>query len=217
VILATPPAAIQQTGTSFAQGADWQTALLGSCSVGTQGLQLWVRPTAAGLGWTSGTTIVTSFAEDYDSWADMSHLLPTEAWGGLAPPQSIGYFCGCLVVPTTSSPTPASMLQAVTGFADRWMQQDLPTLWPNYPAGAVIVSRYDIANFAGSDLYVQTPGGTNVASRFSPAATASFTNLYAVGDWTLTRYSGGCFESAVESGMLASQAISGIPAQIKTS
>jgi hypothetical protein len=79
-----------------------------------------------------------------------------------------------------------------------------------------VVSRYEVANFDGFELYVQTPGGTNVASRRSPAATAGFSNLYVVGDWTLTRYSGGCFESAVESAMLASQAICGIPAKIKT-
>ena len=108
------------------------------------------------------------------------------------------------------------MLRAATGFADQWMQKDLPTLWPNNPLDQIF-DRYDVANFSGSDLYVQTPGGTNVASRLSPAATATFTNLYVVGDWTRTRFSGGCFESAVESGMLAAQAISGIPAQIKTS
>jgi uncharacterized protein with NAD-binding domain and iron-sulfur cluster len=215
VILAIPPAAIEKTSTSFAQSADWQTALQGSSSVGTQGLQLWVRPTTAGLGW-SGQGIETAFAEDYDSGADMSHLLPMESWGGANPPQSIWYFCGCLVVPQAPPPTPKTMQQAATSFANQWMQQDLSTLWPNYPS-ATIVDRYDIANFDGSDLFVQTPAGTNVASRLSPAATASFTNLYVVGDWTRTRFSGGCLESAIESGMLAARAISGIPPQIKTS
>jgi uncharacterized protein with NAD-binding domain and iron-sulfur cluster len=56
-----------------------------------------------------------------------------------------------------------------------------------------------------------------VASRLSSAATTSFTNLYVVGDWRRTRFSGGCFESAIDSGMFAAQAISGIPAQVKTS
>ena len=64
---------------------------------------------------------------------------------------------------------------------------------------------------------MQTPAGANVASRLNPAAPAGFSNLYAIGDWTLTRFSGGCFESAVESAMLASRAISGLPATIKTS
>lgn len=64
---------------------------------------------------------------------------------------------------------------------------------------------------------MQTPAGDNVASRLDPSATAGFSNLYAIGDWTLTRFSGGCFESAVESAMLASRAISGFPPTIKTS
>ena len=214
VILAIPPAAIEKTSASFVQSSDWQTALQGSSSVGTQGLQVWVRPTTAGLGW-SGQGIETAFAEDYDSGADMSHLLPMESWGGPNPPQSIWYFCGCLVVSQAPPPTPNTMLQAATSFADQWMQEDLSTLWPNYPS-VTIVDRYDVANFDGSDLFVQTPGGTNVASRLSPAATASFTNLYVVGDWTRTRFSGGCFESAIESGMLAARAISGVPSEIKT-
>ena len=42
-----------------------------------------------------------------------------------------------------------------------------------------------------------------------PPGPAQFGNLYLAGDWTLTRFSGGCFESAIESGMLAAAAISG--------
>ena len=79
-----------------------------------------------------------------------------------------------------------------------------------------VQGRYDVANFDLSDTYVQTPAGTNVASRLDPAATAGFSNLYVVGDWTRTRFSGGCFESAIESAMLASRAISGFPQAIKT-
>lgn len=216
VIIAIPPAAILETPASFAQGsAAWQTALQGSSSVATQSLQLWMSATVEQLGWTLGTTVLSAFAEDYDSWGDMSHLLPMETWSGTNVPEAIGYFLGCLPVPQQPPPTPCSMLQAATQLADQWMAQSLPTLWPNYSPSQV-VSRYDVANFDGSDLYVQTPGGTNIANRFSSEAAAGFSNLYVVGDWTRTRYSGGCFESAVESAMLASRAISGFPAQIKT-
>jgi uncharacterized protein with NAD-binding domain and iron-sulfur cluster len=216
VILAIPPAAILQTPASFTQGsAPWQKSLQGSRSVATQSLQLWMSATVEKLGWTLGTTVLTAFAEDYDSWGDMCHLLPMETWSGPNPPQAIGYFVGCLPVPQQPPPAPGSMHQAATQLADQWMAQSLSTLWPA-SAPSQVVSRYDVANFDGWELYVQTPGGTNVASRLSPAATAGFSNLYVVGDWTRTRYSGGCFESAVESAMLASQAISGIPAEIKT-
>jgi hypothetical protein len=138
-----------------------------------------------------------------------------ETWSGPNAPQAIGYFVGCLPVPPQPPPTPSSMQQAATQLADQWIAQSLSALWPNYPQSQV-VSRCDVANFDGSDLYVLTPGGTNVANRLSSAQPADFSNLYAVGDWTGTRFSGGCFESAIESAMLASRAISGIPAQIKT-
>jgi hypothetical protein len=216
VILAIPPAAILQTPASFTQGsARWQTALQGSSSVATQSLQLWMSATVENLGWTLGATVLTSFAEDYDSWGDMSYLLPMETWSGPNPPQAIGYFVGCLPVPKEPPPLPGSMQQEATELADQWMTQSLSTLWPAY-APSQVVGRYEVANFDGFELYVQTPGGTNVASRLSPGAIADFSNLYVVGDWTQTRFSGGCFESAVESAMLASQAISGIPAKIKT-
>jgi hypothetical protein len=159
--------------------------------------------------------VLTAFAEDYDSWGDMSHLLPMETWSGPNAPQAIGYFVGCMPVPKQPPPLPGSMQQQATQLADQWMTQSLSTLWPAY-APSEVVSRYGVANFDSWEFYVQTPGGTNVASRLSPAATAGFSNLYVVGDWTLTRFSGGCFESAVESGMLAARAISGIPGEIKT-
>jgi uncharacterized protein with NAD-binding domain and iron-sulfur cluster len=216
VILAIPPAAILKTPASFAQGnARWQTALQGSRSVGTQSLQLWMSPTIQDLGWTLGPTVLTAFAEDYDSWGDMSHQLQMESWSGPNAPQTIGYFVGCLPVPQQPAPTPCSMRQAATQLADQWIAQNLPTLWPNYAASQQ-AGRYDVANFDGSDLYLQTPSGKNVSSRFSSEQTAGFANLYVVGDWTRTRFSGGCFESAIESGMLASRAISNVPTLIKT-
>jgi len=208
VILAIPPAAIAKTPASFAQGsARWQAALHNSRSVGTQSLQVWMGPSIDDLGWPLGPTVLTAFAENYDSWGDMSHQLPTESWSGPYAPQTIGYFVGCLHVPQQPAPTPDTMLQAANQQADQWIAQNLPTLWPSY-ATSQQTCRYVAANFDGSDLYVQTPSGSNVASRFSSAHTADFANLYVVGDWTRTRFSGGCFESAIESGMLASQAIS---------
>jgi len=216
VILAIPPMSILQTPASFAQNnTAWQTALQASSSVATQSLQLWMSTTVEQLGWTLGATVLSAYAEDYDSWGDMSHLLPVENWSGPNPPRAIGYFVGCLPLPQQPPPSPGSMPPVATKLADQWMAQSLATLWPAY-APSKVVSRYDVANFDGSELYVQTPGGANVASRLSPAATAGFSNLYVIGDWTRTRFSGGCFESAVESAMLASRAISGIPAQIKT-
>jgi hypothetical protein len=113
------------------------------------------------------------------------------------------------------------MNRLATQAADDWLTASIKFLWPDAAsmqgAGSQIVGRFDLANFDLSDQYVQTPAGCNVASRFTSAKPAGLSNLYVVGDWTKTRFSGGCFESAIESGMLASRAISGFPADIKTS
>ncbi|HTR12259.1 MAG TPA: FAD-dependent oxidoreductase [Roseiarcus sp.] len=216
VILAVPPAAIAHTTQSWVQGsAAWQNALLNVKSVATQSLQVWMQPTVKELGWSLGPTVMTAFAEDYDSWGDMSHVLWSESWSGPNTPHSVGYFCGVMAIPPGTPRDPAVMKQVATENADAWMQADLATLWPATRAN-LMCDRHLVANFDGSDLYVQTPSGTNVESRFSPAKPAGYSNLLVVGDWTRTRFSGGCFESAIESGMLASRALGGIPANIKT-
>jgi uncharacterized protein with NAD-binding domain and iron-sulfur cluster len=218
-ISALPPDVLGPMSTGLATNATWDKALTNSQSVGTQSLQLWMTQSLAGLGWTLGSTVLTAFEEPYDSWGDMSQTLPQEGWPGPVKPASVGYFCGCL--PTALDPPfgPGEEDSMATAMATTWMKSNLATLWPLVGSTPITTkfSRYDQANFDLSDTYVQTPAGDNVASRLSPAAPAGFSNLYAIGDWTLTRFSGGCFESAVESAMLASQAISSFPPYVKSS
>jgi uncharacterized protein with NAD-binding domain and iron-sulfur cluster len=209
VILAVPPEVIKIIAPDLsARSTSWKNAISSSASVATRALQLWIRLRLGDLGWTLGPTVMTAYREPYDSWADMSHLLPMENWTVAEPPQTIGYFCG------TAGPRPGS----IRGDADDWLNASIGALWPTALLRngrfdtRVVVSRYDRANLDPSELYVQTPPG-NVSQRLSPTR-PMFGNLYVVGDWTLTRFSGGCFESAVESGMLAAAAISGQPADI---
>jgi uncharacterized protein with NAD-binding domain and iron-sulfur cluster len=223
VVLAIPPEALKCiTAPLAAAEPAWQTALDASQSVATQALQLWMRRTVPSLGWTLGATVLSAFSEPYDSWADMSHLLSRETWNGPDAPQSIGYFCGCLKLPTMGPINHGTMHQTASALAESWLENDVRTLWPaaNPPpwpmSGGEALSRYERANFDISDLYVQTPAGNNVARRFVSSETAAgFANLYVVGDWTRTRFSGGCFESAIESAMLAANAISGFPTEIQ--
>ena len=219
-VVAIPPAALAKIVVPLvATSRAWATALSAAASVATQSLQLWMLPNLNDLGWTAGPTVLTAFAEPYDSWGDMSQVIPRETWIGAGAPRSIGYFCGCLEFPVEIAPGSLPGLAAAA--ADGWMASNLKTLWPNMvgPPAIVsqVVSRYGVANIDVSELYVRTPAGANVASRFNPGAPAGFGNLYAVGDWTKTRFSGGCLESAIESAMLASRAISGFPPAIKTS
>ena len=221
-ILAMPPQVLGAVAQQLAAANPaWETALGASRSVATQSLQLWMKPDIAKLGWTFGPTVLTAFEEPLDSWGDMSQVIPRESWPAGQTPGSIAYFCGCMAIPL-GLPVGKTLMnaEAVTN-ATGWMSANLSTLWPDVgpdaTAQASVQSRYDVANFDLSDTYVQTPAGTNVASRLNPGAAAGFSNLYVVGDWTRTRFSGGCFESAVESAMLASRAISGFPQAIKTS
>jgi uncharacterized protein with NAD-binding domain and iron-sulfur cluster len=219
-ILAMPPQVLDRMAPALAKVSPaWDTALSESASVATQSLQLWMTQNLTELGWTHGPTVLTAFVEPYDSWGDMSQTLALEAWPGPNVPASIAYFCGCMGAPLDPPVSPSEMKAVATAAASQWVGANLRTLWPNVGPNPVAAafSRYDKANFDISDTYVQTPAGANVASRLDPSATAGFSNLYAIGDWTQTRFSGGCFESAVESAMLASRAISGFPPTIKTS
>ncbi len=220
-IVAIPPDAIKPViSPEIAQNAAWAAALGASASVGTQSLQLWMKPDIAGLGWTLGTTAVTAFEEPYDSWGDMSQVIDRETWPEGQEPGSIGYFCGSLA--DMEGPVdPPAIEAAVVANANSWMTANLKTLWPNMSSDPLndprLLSRYSLANFDLSDRYVQTPAGKNVSTRFDPAKPAAYSNLYVIGDWTKTRFSGGAFESAVESAMLASRGISGFPGDVKSS
>jgi uncharacterized protein with NAD-binding domain and iron-sulfur cluster len=227
VILAIPPEALKGIASSLTTGSPkWNSALATSRSVATHALQVWMKPDTAALGGPPGPTVLTSYAETYDSWGDMSPVLAYESWLSTGSPQSLAYFCGCMQLPATGPIDPKTMLHSATTQGQSWLEDNIGTLWPTAPAantwwtpGGAGIGYYDKANFDLSDLYVQTPFGDNVASRFSSSQPAEFSNLFVVGDWTKTRFSGGCFESAVESAMLASCALSGYPVadKIKTS
>ena len=213
VVLAIPPAEIKRVWPAQPQDGSWQSMLNNSHSVATEAFQRWLAPPSDELGWSSQTeaTIVSAYVERFDSWCDMSQQLPLEDWPDPDPqsplpqslrPQSIAYFCGCL--PDGAIPRPREDAEA-------WLDSSIAPLWPDVvDAGGrlragIVTSSYDRANTDGYERYVQTPAGS-VKYRVSPDM-AYFGNLYVAGDWTLTRFSGGCFESAVESGRRAATAI----------
>ena len=219
-ISAIPPGALIPIGNALVdQVPAWSTALNESRSVGTQSLQLWMGPTTEGLGWTEGATVLTGYAQPYDSWGDMSQVIAAECWPSGSTPGSIAYFCGTVEI-MQGKVTLGEMEAIVAKDASTWMTASLPGIWPNIGSDPVtspqIMQRFDQPNFDWSDTYVQTPAGNNVGSRFDPSKPAGLSNFYAIGDWTLTRFSGGCFESAIESAMLAARGISGFPQSIKT-
>jgi uncharacterized protein with NAD-binding domain and iron-sulfur cluster len=162
-----------------------------------------------------------SFAEPFDSWADMSHLLVRESRPVGNQPQSIEYFCGSMpgppVPPAEDCRFITDQSQVVEANAKAWLATDIRYLWPKAAGDGglkpgTVTSSYYHANIDPSDLYVQTFPGTN-QYRLDPAKPI-FGNLYVAGDWTLSRTNGGCVEGAIESGMRASQVICGSPRNI---
>ncbi|HTP99513.1 MAG TPA: FAD-dependent oxidoreductase [Casimicrobiaceae bacterium] len=217
-IVAFPPEMIRRVAPSLADDdARWKEMVDHSTAVATQAFQLWLRPTLPDLGWTLGSTVLSAYASPFDTWADMSHLLHREQWS-YDVPATIAYFCGAFPAQDPPAARDAPGADEVERNAQGWLAGNATFLWPRKfpqgmkPAPDVVISSYFRCNVDPSERYVQTLPGS-VRHRLPPAA-RPFDNLYLAGDWTMTRYSSGCVESAVESGMLAAQAIGGEPAKI---
>jgi uncharacterized protein with NAD-binding domain and iron-sulfur cluster len=214
-VLAFPPEMIRRVAPALcAASAPFGTMVEQSSSVATQAFQLWLRPTLPDLGWTTGSPVLSAYASPFDTWADMTHLLPHEQWDADYAPSTIAYFCGALDERSANGGTSGT----VERHAHEWVLDNASFLWPvqfrrgTNPARDVVLSAYFRCNVDPSERYVQTLPGS-VRYRLSPAQPV-FGNVYLAGDWTATRYSSGCVESAVESGMLAARAIGGEPARI---
>ncbi|MEP7354454.1 MAG: FAD-dependent oxidoreductase [Acidobacteriota bacterium] len=211
----------------------WRDMVRHVKTVPTQALQLWMRKDLAQLGWPHPSVNLSGFVEPFDTWADMSHLIPEESWKDQV--KSIAYFCSVLPDPTTDGGSVTEQLQqeqseVVRNNSVRFLQDDVSALWPQAKQGGSfawdaladdrpskgvaddrrIDSQFWRANINPTDRYVQSLPGSSVY-RLSPLD-MTFDNLTIAGDWTATGLDTGCIESAVISGRLAAHAISQKPA-----
>lgn len=220
-----------------ARDARWREMVAHVKTVATQAFQVWLRADTRTLGWTEPTVAVSGFVEPFDTWADMTHLLPHEAWG--EGPRSLAYFCSVLheddvAVDRTDPRYPALQRAAVRRNAVRFLERDAVHLWPNAHAGPgefrwdllvdprdhaggaapVGAARFDsqffTANVNPSDRYTLSLPGT-AAYRISPLD-GTYDNLTVAGDWTACGFNAGCVEAAIMSGRLAAHAIARSPA-----
>jgi len=208
----------------------WREMVENAKTVPTQAFQIWMRESTGELGWPHPPANVSGFTEPFDTWAEMSHLIPEEGW--TEPVRSIAYFCSVLPDAKPAKVTRAfcrEQQQVVRANVVEFLDEGAGTLWPR----AVKKSgfRWDIlaaedesgsgegqkrfdsqfwrANVNPTDRYTQSLPGT-IASRLSPLD-MTFDNLTIAGDWTATGLDSGCIESAVMSGLLASHALCGKP------
>ncbi|MBM4361360.1 MAG: NAD(P)-binding protein [Deltaproteobacteria bacterium] len=236
VVLGVPLGVVPIVGAELlAASPKYQKMVDSVRSVATQALQLWLRPTTPELGWRHGHPVnVSGFEEPFDTWADMSHLVPREAWA--SPPGSIAYFCNAL----PEAGLPPSQLSSAEGaryvrgqrarvraHAVEFLDRDLGELWPLAvsPSGGfrwellqgaaadagpdAIDGQFLTANVRPSDRYTQSLPGTG-RNRISPLD-RTFDNLTLAGDWTASGLDTGCVESAVMSGLLAAHSLTGSP------
>ncbi len=202
----------------------WRAMVDNVKTVGTQAFQIWLDRDAAALGWTDPPVTLAGFAKPFDTWADMTHLAPLEAW--TVEPKSIAYFCNVLADSEPGPDYEAGMRAVVRDNAVAFLKRDLHELWPKAAAPgafrfdwlidpeagegeARFASQFWTANINPSDRYVlMLPG--SLVHRISPLDNA-YDNLTLAGDWTDCGYNAGCVEAAVMSGRLAAHALSGLP------
>lgn len=221
----------------LARDRRWRRMVDSVKTVETGAFQLWLRQSVAALGWPGAEGItLTGFVKPFDTWADMTHLLPEEGWPKVRAPRSLAYFCGAL----RSGPEPpdredagypAARREAARREAVRFLERYAGHLWPRAvrPGGGFrwellsasgaerpaagpgrFGTQYWTANVNPSDRYTLTLPGT-AKDRISPLDN-SYDNLTVAGDWTACGLIVGCVESAVISGRLAAHALSGSPA-----
>jgi uncharacterized protein with NAD-binding domain and iron-sulfur cluster len=216
-----------------ARNADWQRMFERVKTTPTQAFQLWLKKTTPEISDFRTGTVLGSFVEPLDTWADMDQTLWAEAWPAGHVPRQVGYFCGALLDRPDPSgfkdPSyPRARAAEVYEHMRDYLTKDIRYLWPRAvvaghparldwnllvdPTGGAGETRLEhqfwTANIEPSNRYVlSVPGATTARLR---SDRSGFANLYLAGDWTLTGLSAGCVEAAVMSGLRAARAISGV-------
>lgn len=203
-------------------------------TVATQALQLWMKEDMASLGWTHPPVNLSGWVEPFDTWADMSHLIPAEGFDGRV--RSIAYFCSPLKSDSMLSiegtqEAHRTAYEEVRTNAQGFLNREISALWPRAtgpdgqfrwdllvggPEGEAaqgpdrLDTQFWTANVRPSDRYALAAPG-KCRYRISPLD-MTFDNLAVAGDWTESGLNTGCVESAVMSGLLAAHALSRSPA-----
>jgi len=198
----------------------------------TQAIQLWLKKSAAEMGWDHGTpwpdsqrALAVGFVEPFDSFADFSHVIPYEDWGPEDHVRQVLCFCNCL---PSASVRGGNAWEVVLENAVNFLKTKTGAILPkgtlpghptelnwdllvdrnNGEGPDRLKSQYIRANYQGSELYVLSVAGST-RYRLRPDE-SHFENLYLAGDWTWNDINIGCVEAAVISARLAAKAILGL-------
>jgi uncharacterized protein with NAD-binding domain and iron-sulfur cluster len=205
----------------------WARMIEGVQVVRTQAFQLWMNRTPAEMGWPYAdqqAPVLCGFVEPYDTYAQMDHLIPRESWAA-GECKQIAYFCNA-APDDPSAPDfshhdyPAQQLDTATSAALDFLDTHAQTIWPGGVSGAdlvgysasqpnILASQFVRINIDPTEQYVLSVKNST-QYRISSGG-APFSNLYLAGDWTRVDVNLGCVEAAIQSGIMASYAITGAP------
>jgi uncharacterized protein with NAD-binding domain and iron-sulfur cluster len=214
VVLAIPPGGLPPICEELAEASPRFAAMLdGAHTVATQALQLWLDRDAPALGLAPEANVIAGgLPKPFDTYCDMTHLVPRERWPADSPLRHIAYFCGVLREARGES---TALDRALSGAASllserRWEGADSPLIGLDGQTGGTLDDQWCRVNDRGAERYVITPAGTT-KHRLAPGE-SGFENLVLAGDWTRTAINAGSVEAAVRAGRGAAAAlIAGAP------
>jgi uncharacterized protein with NAD-binding domain and iron-sulfur cluster len=210
----------------------WKNMVDNVLSVRTLALQVWLKPDLKGLGWQGKSPVIDAYEDPFNTWADMSHLLPRESWPENHDPKNVAYFCGPMEggIPSPQDKNVQNSEDSkVKGMGIEWLEKYAGYFWPkaaspenpkgldfnqlvdpeNRKGEERINSQYWHAAVNPSERYVlSVKGSTKYRLR---AGESGFDNVVITGDWINNSFNAGCVEATVMSGLQASNAISGSP------
>jgi len=216
--------ALPYIGKDLEANSGWKKMVDNVLTVRTQGAQLWMHRTSEEIGWRQSDPekpVLCGYLEPFDTWADMSHLIPVESWEHGEGMKSISYFVNTAPHPADPPPFsdpayPDTQYALVRDNARQFVAAGLAGIMPQFTAGDLwnfggdaFESQFFHMNIDPSEMYVLcVPGSTQY--RLAPGD-SGFGNMVLAGDWTDNPINIGCVEGAATSGMLAARAICGKP------
>jgi uncharacterized protein with NAD-binding domain and iron-sulfur cluster len=126
VILSVGLGMIRYLKGNLLQDRRWKDMVDNVKTMATQAFQIWLNKDLAELGWTEPPVTLSGFAKPFDTWSDMSNVIPAENWpkGSV---RAAAYFCGALPELEAFSTDPRS-----------WKRGDAPDA-----KGTAIKNRWD--------------------------------------------------------------------------
>jgi len=236
LVLATPVQTIPFVCHDLDRWSDrWRTMASEVKAVQTLSFQIWLADDLARLGWNGPPLpLLSLFVQPYNTWSDMSQVLPREKWPASATPRNVSYFTGAQPgpdqpPPATDADFPVRMTEDARRLALEYLERHLTTLMPaamdpldppsldwrlliDLDAARVgperFASQYWRSNCDPHErCTLALPGTGKFRLR---AGDTGYPNLTIAGDWIDNGIHVACLEGAVMGGIYAARAVAGI-------